>query len=128
MAILRGRDNKGNVTVIPAIKGDKGDRGGGFDVGKYVGNAQVGASASQYIDLGSPDVKAVLLETTSASKPIVIVDEGDTVIDGENVANLIKGTMMGKGDNMFLAVHKGSSTNQKGVTYHYVAFIEEAAE
>ena len=128
MAILRVRDDKGNVTVIPAIKGDKGDRGGGFDVGKYVGNAQVGASASQYIDLGSPDVKAVLLETTSASKPIVIVDENPALIDGETAASLIKGTVMGRGDNMFLAVHKGNSTNQEGVTYRYITFIEEVKE
>lgn len=124
MAILRVRDDKGNVTAIPAIKGDKGDRGGGFSVGSYVGNAKVGALTTQYIDLGSPYVKAVLLETTSTSRPIVIVDENYTVIDGEDAANLIKGTIMGRGDNMFLAVHSGNSTNQEGVTYRYIAFVE----
>lgn len=124
MAILRVRDDKGNITDIAAIKGDKGDRGGGFSVGSYVGNEPTDSSSTQYIDLGSPDVKAVLLETTSASKPIVIVDENPTLIDGGNVANLIKGTIMGAGDNMFLAVHKGNSTNQEGVTYRYIAFIE----
>ena len=124
MAILRVRDDKGNITDIPAIKGDKGDRGGGFSVGSYVGDAKVGTFTTQYIDLGSPDVKAVLLETTSASKPIIIVDENTTLIDGKDAARLIKGTIMGDGDNMFLAVHSGDATNQIGVTYRYIAFIE----
>ena len=124
MAILRVRDDKGNVTAIPAIKGDKGDQGGGFNVGSYVGASSAGASVTQYIDLGSPDVKAVLLETTDASKPIVIVDDAGVVINGIRVANLISGTIMGRGDNMFLAVHSGDATNQEGVTYHYIAFIE----
>ena len=122
MAILRIRDENGRVHGIRALKGEAG---AGVHVGSYVGNEQIDSSATQYIDLGSPDVKAVLLETTSASKPIVIVDENNTSIDNMNAANLIKGAAMGRGDNMFLAVHSGASTNQKDVTYRYIAFIEE---
>ena len=125
MAILRVRDENGAVHGIRALKGEPG---AGVHVGSYVGNAQVDSSATQYLDLGSPHVKAVLLETTSAIKPIVIVDENPALIDGETAANLIKGTVMGRGDNMFLAVHKGNSTNQEGVTYRYITFIEEVKE
>lgn len=120
MAILRVRDKDGNVVPIPAFKGDSG-----VIVGSYVGDAAVGASKSQYIDLGSPDVKAVLLETTSTTKPLVIVSEDSVVIDGEGATNLIRGTNMQKGNNMFLAVHRGDSTNQENVTYHYIAFVGE---
>lgn len=120
MAILRVKDNDGNVISIPAFKGNSG-----VIVGSYVGNTAVGVSQSQYIDLGSPDVKAVLLETTSATKPLVIVKKDSVVIDGENAANLIRGTDMFKGNNMFLAVHRGDSTNQENVTYHYIAFVGE---
>lgn len=125
MAILRVRDKDGNVFQIPAIKGDSGEAGMGVHVGSYVGEAADGMGQSKYIDLGSPNVKAVLLETTSATKPLVIVTEDNVTIDGENAANLISGTVMKQGDNMFLAVHRGNSTNKKDVTYHYIAFVEE---
>ena len=122
MPILRVRDKNGKIVNIPAIKGDPGKSGYSVIVGSYVGD---GLNISTYIDLGSPDVKVVLLETTSASKPLLIVGTWTTMIDGRNSANLISGTVMGKGSNMFLALHNAEDVKQSGVTYHYIAFVEE---
>ena len=124
MAILRVRDNEGNVVDISAIKGDKGEAGAGVHVGSYVGTCPAATAASQYVDLGSPHVRAVLLQVDGS---LLLVTAEGVSVDGNLVAALISGTEMSRGDNMFLSVHC-PLTNQEGVTYHYIAFVEEAAE
>lgn len=123
MAVLRVKDKKGNVVPIPAIKGEKGDAGTGVHVGCYVGDCPAAAAASQYIDLGSPCVSAVLLQIDGAM--LLVTEEGVTV-DSITVAALVNGTVMGRGANVFLAVYR-PLTNAEGVTYHYIAFVEEVS-
>ena len=124
MAILRVRDNEGNVVDIPAIKGDKGEAGAGVHVGSYVGTCPAATATSQYVDLGSPHVRAVLLQVDGA---LLLVTAEGVKVDGNLVAALISGTVMGRGDHVFLAVHR-PLTNAEGETFSYVAFVEEAAE
>ena len=124
MAILRVRDNEGNVVDIPAIKGDKGEAGAGVHVGSYVGTCPAATATSQYVDLGSPHVRAVLLQVDGA---LLLVTAEGVKVDGNLVAALISGTAMSRGDNMFLAVHY-PLTNAEGETFSYLAFVEEEAE
>ena len=125
MAILRAKDENGDIIPITAIKGDKGEAGAGIHVGSYVGTCPpVASSTSQYVDLGSPHAIAVLLQTDGS---LLLVTAEGVEVDGVCVATLISGTEMSRGDNMFLAVHY-PLTNQEGVTYHYIAFVEEATE
>ena len=118
MAILRIRDENGQVHGIRALKGEAA---AGVHVGSYVGNCLEGSFSSQYIDLGSPRVVAVLLQT---AKGLLLVTEGGVSVDGKTVADLLRGTVMGKGENVFLSVHT-DLTNLDDVTYHYVALVEE---
>ena len=124
MAILRVRDNEGNIVDIPAIKGDKGEAGAGVHVGSYVGTCPAASAASQYVDLGSPHVRAVLLQVDGS---LLLVTAEGVEVDGNTVATLISGTEMSRGDNMFLAVHY-PLTNAEGETFSYVAFVEEETE
>ena len=131
MAILRVKDVDGNVMAIPTVKGDKGDkgdRGAGVHSGSYKGVIDVaGSQITQYVDLGSPHVKTVLLYAPNAPQMLLLVTADGVSVEGEQVANLISGKQMFAGDNMFLAVHAWS-TNARDITYHYLAFVEEAAE
>lgn len=63
MAILRVRDKNGNVIPIPAVKGEKGDSG--VTVGRYVGDGEF----TQYVDLGTAKVEAVLISCAQTSIP-----------------------------------------------------------
>lgn len=118
MAILRVRDENGAVHGIRALKGEPG---AGVHVGSYVGD---GAVATRYIDFGSPNVRAVLLTAEDpAVFPLTLVTAGGVTVNGNKTAYLVDAHLNGTID---LAV--GYDANQEGVTYHYVAFIEEAAE
>lgn len=123
MAILRVRDENGNILPVTAIKGDKGEAGAGVHVGSYVGDGQGGVS--RYIDLQSPNVKAVLLSANdTAVLPLTVVTDVDGVTVNENkVAWLVDAYVNG---TMDLGVTHDA--NQEGVTYHYIAFVEEVAE
>lgn len=121
MAVLRIRDESGKLHTVRALKGEAG---AGVHVGSYVGNCPADASVSQYVDLGSPHVTAVLLQTAES---LLLVTEEVVSVNGVGVAALISGTEMGRGDHMFLSVHR-PLTNQMGVTFSYLAFIGEAAE
>ena len=121
MAILRVRDEKGNVIEIPAIKGDKGDKGdkgAGVYVGTYVGDGNV---STRYIDLGSANVLAVLLSADDNNiLPTVVVMSGDGVtVNGQKVAWLVDAYA-----NETVDIAVMHDANKEGVTYRYIAFIE----
>ena len=130
MAIMRIRDEDGVVHAIRALKGEKGDSGG-VRVGSYVGTAGSGESSSQYINLGSPYVGAVLL-TCDDGNVFLVTKDGIKNQNGENKAILMYIPPMHE-SNMFLSVYtwsgdSGVQFNNKGVTYRYIAFVEEAEE
>lgn len=139
MAILRVKDNDGNVIPIPALKGEKGDRGApgaGILLGSYVGNGGV-----QTIPFDGA-VSAVLILTQEAERGVSnngFLLRGGWVTDSLNdgsyeLAYLGKPTA----DQSYLEVknatyNAGSDTqyengfNIYGTTYHYVAFMSEGA-
>ncbi|MBE6757433.1 MAG: hypothetical protein E7552_02635 [Ruminococcaceae bacterium] len=121
MAILRVRDNKGNVVSIPAIKGDQGDKGAagaGVHIGSYAGDGQAG---SRYFDLGSPNVRAVLLaaDDNDVFPPTVVTSNG-AFRNGKKIAWLVDAYGNGTVDLSVMY-----DANADGVTYHYIAFVEE---
>ena len=121
MAILRVKDDKGKVYEIPAIKGDKGekgDAGAGSYIGSYVGDDSVSA---RYVDLQSPNVKAVLLSADDVDvlPTIIVASSNPVVVDGQSVAWLVDAYNDGDLD---LAVQHDA--NQEGVTYRYIAFVQ----
>ena len=121
MAILRVRDENGEVHGIRALKGEPG---AGVHVGSYVGTCPADGAHSQYVDLGSPNVRAVLLMAEDpAVFPLTLVTAGGVTVNGNKTAYLVDAYRNGTID---LAV--GNDANQEGVTYHYVAFIEEVTE
>ena len=128
MPILRIRDENGVIHGVRALKGEKGDSAA-VRVGSYVGNAGVGESAAQYINLGSPHVGAVLL-TCDDGNVFLITKDGIKNQNGEIKAILMYIPALHE-TNMFLSVctwsgDSGAQFNNKGVTYRYIAFVEEA--
>ncbi len=138
MAILRVRDENGNVIPVTAIKGDKGEAGAGVHVGSYVGDFvakdDVNMAISRYIDLGSPNVKAVILIRNNTDFTWIDAD-GVSYETGEKAVSLITTLSPTYGNNKVLSLFSLAKDgivydffNREGVTYHYIAFVEEVAE
>ena len=129
MAILRVRDEKGNVTEIPAIKGDKGnagEAGSGTHFGSYGGDG----SASQYIVLNSPNVQAVLLDGNDG-RTFLVTSNGVINEDGSTLAALIKAVALHP-TTVVLALYAQSVggqyvpyLNKLNEKYNYIAFVSE---
>lgn len=139
MAILRVRDNDGNIVSIPAIKGDKGDKGdkgAGVIVGKYTGDGMY--EKTMLID---GDVKAVLIlnqygEASVDNNGFVIRGGMVTIADPlkygniplANISNPVSGTSQLTVNNYDFMVGTAESYtmgfNISGTTYHYIAFTD----
>lgn len=129
MAILRVRDEQGNVIPIPAVKGEKGDRGdSGVIVGSYVGD---GSISSRYIDLGSPNVVAAVVSVSdmvSDHPNNALVTGRGIKYNGTSLMALIENGPYT--DSTALALYYDSAIgkalfNENGVTYTYIAFVSE---
>ena len=145
-AILRVRDNDGNIVEIPAIKGDKGDKGkpgAGIMIGSYTG----GNEFSGQIDFGVK-VDAVLIftqyETEEDSNGFTIkggfVTPGNPMI-ASNGIQLAYLRMTNHAEpncrhilhvcNVFVSDLYQENPDyhiymaEPGVTYHYIAFVSE---
>lgn len=136
MAILRVKDNDGNIVEIPAIKGDKGDPGTGVVFGSYTGNASDGSSGTQEINLGFK-AKVVLIIALSSkagmdnhgsSAEFTVVKNGQgSYIGGVEVARLATNA----NGNSVLTVQRVTATggfvynlNEQYKVYEYIAFTE----
>ena len=120
MAILRMRDGEGRVHGIRALKGEAG---AGVHVGRYVGNADPDDNTWRRIDLGSPHVRAVFLaDSDAAFLPATLVTAEGTDYNYVEIARLVAA------DDGVMQLEVSGKANWKDVVYHYVTFIEEAAE
>lgn len=129
-AILRVRDNDGNIIEIPAIKGDKGDKGDNGDcsviVGSYVGD---GSLSSRYIDLGVPNVVAAVVSAQNMTDghpntALAIIGAG-AKYNGVGTFSVLNGAM-GWSNTALGLYYDGAAGrayfNEDGVTYRYIAF------
>lgn len=143
MAILRVRDNDGNIVEIPAIKGDKGDKGekgdkgvpgAGMLIGSYVGSGGI-----QRINFDCA-VSAVLILTQSYEKGVS--NDGFLIRGGFVTYELRDGSyqlaylgcptatasyleVKNVTYNAGTADEYYNGFNMYGTTYHYIAFVEE---
>ena len=131
-AILRVRDNDGNIVDIPAIKGDKGDKGtpGNYAIvaGSYVGD---GNSYSRYVATGSKNTVAVILgvlNPVEGHPNTVLVSKNSNVYISEDKNHYLNLIDSGPNpDSNHIAIYNNGSNpacfNESGVTYQYIAFI-----
>lgn len=127
MAILRVRDENGTVHGIRALKGEAG---AGVHVGSYVGDGDPNNASIREIDLGVPNVSAVLIMENSEEGHAVLLFKGQGITDA----------FLADGEGyyttyLYIQPHSQSEDgswywrlNQKGVTYRYLAFAREVAE
>lgn len=120
MAILRLRDENGEVHSVRALRGEAG---AGVHVGRYVGDSGEDSSW-RYIDLGSPHVRAVWLADSDVGylPSTLVTADSTTTYNGIEVAKLVAA------DNGMMQLAVSSQANWEGAVYNYIAFVEEATE
>ena len=138
MAILRVRDEQGNVYPIPAIKGEKGERGfpgTGILFGSYVGDG----SSTKTITFDCA-VSAVLILTQSFESGVpnnAFLIRGGFLTDelrdewyqlarlGRPAANASYLEVKNATYNVHAETEYQNGFNINGTTYHYIAFVSE---